>query len=209
MVLLTGMFGTAQPALLAFPDERPVFLREYSTNHYSVISYFMSRFFMEAFVTFMQVLVSSIISYYMIGFQCSFLAFLAIAYTLAMASTALAVLLGCAVEDPKLGQEMLPLLFVPQMLFAGFFVSPELMPSWLRWPQYLCTLTYSIRLILIQEFDRDCGSPEANKNCQDLLVRIQADPDEIWWYWLVLIGLFCAFRLLAVTVLRSKANKFY
>jgi len=39
-------------------------------------------------------------------------------YSLAMASTALAVLLGCAVEDPKLGQEMLPLLFVPQMLFG-------------------------------------------------------------------------------------------
>jgi hypothetical protein len=35
-------------------------------------------------------------------------------YSLAMASTALGVLLGCSVEDPKLGQEMLPLLFVPQ-----------------------------------------------------------------------------------------------
>jgi ABC-2 type transporter len=30
MVLLMSMFGTAQPALLAFPEERPVFLREYS-----------------------------------------------------------------------------------------------------------------------------------------------------------------------------------
>ena len=90
------MFGTAQPALLAFPDERPVFLREYSTNHYSVISYFLSRLLMEAFVTFMQVLVSTIISYFMIGFQCSFISFLVIAYALAMASTALAVLLGCA-----------------------------------------------------------------------------------------------------------------
>jgi hypothetical protein len=34
MVLMMGMFGTAQPALLAFPEERPVFLREYSTNQY-------------------------------------------------------------------------------------------------------------------------------------------------------------------------------
>ena len=40
MVLLMSMFGTAQPALLSFPEERPVFLREYSTNHYSVVSYF-------------------------------------------------------------------------------------------------------------------------------------------------------------------------
>lgn len=53
-------------------------------------------------------------------------------YMLAMASTAMAVMLGCSVEDPKLGQEMLPLLFVPQMLFAGFFVAPDLIPIWLR-----------------------------------------------------------------------------
>lgn len=57
MVLMMSMFGTAQPALLAFPEERPVFLREYSTNHYSVVSYFLSRLTMEAFITALQVLV--------------------------------------------------------------------------------------------------------------------------------------------------------
>eukprot|EP00980_Cylindrotheca_fusiformis_P018563 scaffold6150_cov223-Cylindrotheca_fusiformis.AAC.1 len=35
MIMIMSMFGTAQPALLAFPEERPVFLREYSTSHYS------------------------------------------------------------------------------------------------------------------------------------------------------------------------------
>jgi hypothetical protein len=57
MVMLMSMFGTAQPALLAFPEERPVFLREYSTNHYSVTSYFMSRLTMEAVITALQILV--------------------------------------------------------------------------------------------------------------------------------------------------------
>eukprot|EP00980_Cylindrotheca_fusiformis_P025441 scaffold13722_cov64-Cylindrotheca_fusiformis.AAC.1 len=61
-----------------------------------------------------------------------------------MASTALAVMLGCAVEDPKMGQELVPLLFVPQLLFAGFFVVPELIPIWLRWARYLCSLTYAL-----------------------------------------------------------------
>jgi hypothetical protein len=57
MVALMSMFGTAQPALLAFPEERPVFLREYSTNHYSVVSYFVSRLTMEAVITGAQILV--------------------------------------------------------------------------------------------------------------------------------------------------------
>jgi len=132
MVLLMGMFGTAQPALLGFPAERPVFLREYSTNHYSVVSYFVSRLTMEAFLTALQVLVANVITYFMIGFQLSFGIFYGASYALAMASTAIAVALGCSVEDPKLAQEMLPILFVPQMLFAGFFVTPNLIPVWLR-----------------------------------------------------------------------------
>ena len=68
----------------------------------------------------------------MIGFKSSFGILFANCYMLAMASTAMAVMLGCSVEDPKLGQELLPLLFVPQMLFAGFFVAPDLIPVWLR-----------------------------------------------------------------------------
>lgn len=48
MILMMSMFGTAMPTLLSFPEERPVFLREYSTNHYGVIAYFISRLAMEA-----------------------------------------------------------------------------------------------------------------------------------------------------------------
>ena len=94
---------------------------------------------------------------------------------------------GCSVEDPKLGQEMLPLLFVPQMLFAGFFVAPELIPAWLRWARYLCSLTYSVRIGLVEEFygrddcviennDGDVASP-----CDSLVSTIGADPDDTWW----------------------------
>jgi ABC-type multidrug transport system permease subunit len=142
-----------------------------------------------------------------------------IIYALAMASTALAVLLGCAVEDPKLGQEMLPLLFVPQMLFAGFFVRPELIPQFLRWAQYLCTLTFAVRILLVAEFNgcsedkNDCyrsHNPEAaSLTSRALLDGANANPDEIWWNWLVLIALFVVFRIGALYVLKSKATKFY
>jgi ABC-2 type transporter len=145
----------------------------------------------------------------MIGFQANFGIFLVIVYSLAMSSTALAVLLGCSVEDPKLAQEMLPILFVPQMLFAGFFVTPNLIPVWLRWAQYTCTLTYAVRLGLVAEFHENCGNPEANANCARLLDSIDARNDLTWMYWIVLLSLFFLFRLIAVGVLRKKATKFY
>ncbi|KAG7371928.1 ABC transporter [Nitzschia inconspicua] len=209
MVLLMSMFGTAQPALLAFPEERPVFLREYSTNHYSVVSYFIARFSMEAVVTGLQILVQLLITFWFIGFQSSFGMLWVAVYALAMSSTALSVLLGCAVEDPKLGQEMLPLLFVPQMLFAGFFVAPDLIPSWLRWARYLCTLTYAIRIALVEEFGDGCPSDDGSDPCLNLLNSIGAEPDETWWNWLVLVALFATFRLFALVVLQQKATKFF
>lgn len=46
----------------------------------------------------------------MIGFRSDFVMLYLNMYVLAMASTAMAVFLGCLVEDPKVGQEMLPLL---------------------------------------------------------------------------------------------------
>jgi len=58
MVLMMGMFGTAQSSLLAFPEERPVFLREFSTDHYAAFTYFLARLTMEAFVTFIQILIT-------------------------------------------------------------------------------------------------------------------------------------------------------
>eukprot|EP00550_Attheya_septentrionalis_P002132 CAMPEP_0198291248 /NCGR_PEP_ID=MMETSP1449-20131203/8839_1 /TAXON_ID=420275 /ORGANISM="Attheya septentrionalis, Strain CCMP2084" /LENGTH=615 /DNA_ID=CAMNT_0043989865 /DNA_START=103 /DNA_END=1947 /DNA_ORIENTATION=- len=184
MVLLMGMFGTAQPALLAFPEERPVFLREYSTNHYNVLSYFLARFTMEAFITSLQVMTQSLLCFFMISFQMNFFYWFFLSYALAMASTAMAVMLGCAVEDPKLGQEMLPILFVPQMLFAGFFVATDLIPIWLRWAQYLCSLTYASRIALIAEFD-DCGpdGSQAQDNCDNLQTNVGAESDDLWWYW--------------------------
>ena len=61
----------------------------------------------------------------MIAFKMSFIIYFLLIFALSMLSGATAVALGSMVEDPKMAQEFLPLLFVPQMLFAGFFVTPD------------------------------------------------------------------------------------
>jgi hypothetical protein len=151
----------------------------------------------------------AVITYFLIGFQADFAIYYATTYSLAMASTALGVMLGSAVENPKLGQEFLPVLFVPQMLFAGFFVAPKLIPIWLRWARFICTMTFALRIIMVAEFDRDCGSVRGNENCQDLLDNIDAVPEETWWNWIVLVTLFCFFRVTALAILQKKGSKFY
>jgi ABC-type multidrug transport system ATPase subunit len=71
MSLFMSLMGSALPTLLVFPQERPVFLREYSTDHYSVLAYFVSRFAVEAFITAVQCFLTAILTYYLIGFEVS------------------------------------------------------------------------------------------------------------------------------------------
>ena len=63
---------------------------------------------------------------------------------------------------------------------------------------------------MVGEFeDCDPSNPAANQECNDLLERTDADPDETWWNWVVLVALFVVFRVTALIVLRQKATKFY
>ena len=152
MVAISSMFGAAQPALLAFPTERPIFLREYSAGTYSVLPYFISKVCVELPLSFAQSLVQWVLVYFLIGFQGSFLLLLLASWALGCAATSVAVLLGCLVPDVKQAMEMTPVVFVPQMLFAGFFVRTSQIPIFLRWAQYLCSLKYSLNLLVLIEF---------------------------------------------------------
>jgi hypothetical protein len=110
---------------------------------------------------------------------------------------------GSAVENPKLGQEFLPVLLFPDAL-CRVLRSSKLIPIWLRWARFICTMTFALRIIMVAEFDRDCGSVRGNENCQDLLENIDAVPEETWWNWIVLVSLFCAFRFTALAILQKR-----
>lgn len=210
ILLLLALLGTAQPALLFFPEERPVFLREYSTDHYSVMSYFISRLVIEAVNTAIQVFIMVILIYYLVSFRGSFIIYFSTTYALAMSGTALAVMLGVLSEgNSKVAQQLLPLIFIPQLLFAGFFVSPDLIPKFLRWAQYVCVLTYAVRMLIVAEFHNCSDNYFENQSCQLLVVNVKADPDLTWAYWLALILYFCFFRMVALILLRKSATRFY
>lgn len=211
ILLMLALLGTAQPALLYFPEERPIFLREYSTDHYSAISYFVSRLFIEAVNTGIQVLIMVTLIYFMVSFQGSVAIYYATTYALAMSGTAMAVMLGVlSGGNAKVAQQLIPLIFIPQLLFSGFFVSPNLIPKFLRWAQYVCVLTYAVRMLIIEEF-YNCDEKNyfANQNCNLLVEKMEAKPGDEWFYWTMLIAYFFCFRTLALILLRKSASRFY
>lgn len=213
MIFIASMFGSAQPVMLAFPYERPMFLREYSTGTYGASAYFISKLLVEAPLNFIQCIEQFLLVYFLVDMQGNFIILTLCAWALAMCSCSVAVLLGCSVSDVKSVSELAPLLFVPQMLFVGFFIRTSLIPVFLRWAQYLCSLKYAMNLVILNEFslsnDACNTSPAAYENCQGLITSNQIDTKNYWYYILLLFALFAAFRIAGAVMLAEKAKKFY
>merc|ERR1719284_1767977 len=151
-IMISTMVTTANPLLLAFAFERPIFLREYSSHMYSSVAYFLSKTLVEIPVTFMTVTEMWIIAYFLMDFQGNFLFLVLISVGLCMGISSVALMLGCSVATAKSAQELAPLVLVPQILFTGIFVSINLIPRCLRWIQYGCALKYALNLVVIVEF---------------------------------------------------------
>lgn len=205
------MFGSAQPSLLEFPFERPMFMREYAVGTYGTFAYTLGKFVLELPIAIAQCLVQLIIVYFMAELQGNFFVILSATFSVGVVSSAVAILLGCIVTDPKQAVEMIPVVLVPQILFAGFFIRTSMIPYWLRWAQYLCSLKYGVNIFLINEFAsfRESCSGDAAENCALVKDKNNVEPNQVWVYYVVLLGIFLFCRVMAMHFLSKKALRFY
>lgn len=213
LLVIFSLFGSGQSVLLAFPFERPMILREYVTGTYGILAYFLSKIVIEIPITFLQMLLQYIIAYFMIDLQGNFIFIVLAAFGLGMVSNSVAMGLGCLIPDVKDVTEMAPLAYVPQILFAGFFIRTSQIPIFLRWAQYLCGMKYAMNLIIMTEFrvtsDSCQTSPEAIANCQNLIELNDIKPKYFYIYIIILAILCIGFRILGGIVLLQKAKRFY
>jgi hypothetical protein len=158
-------------------------------------------------------LLQYLIAYFMIGLQGNFIFLVLISWGLGMVSNSLAMAMGCLIPDVKDVTELAPLAYVPQILFAGFFIRTSQIPVFLRWAQYLCGMKYAMNLSFMTEFkvtDPSCShSPEAITNCSNILSENNVDTAHYYIYIIILFALFAAFRAAGAFVLAQKAKRFY
>lgn len=179
MVGINAMMTATQPTLISFPSERPVFLREYASNMYGVVPYFVSKSCVEFVILVVQVTVALIVCYWLMALQGNFGVLVAAFSLLGGASSSIALLIGCAVGDVKQAIELAPLVMVPQILFAGFFIKLSMIPVWLRWIQYICGLKWATNISWANEF---AGAVYEKA----VLTRNDIDPSMNWLNYVIL-----------------------
>lgn len=230
---IAGMFGLSQPLLLSFPLERPVFMREYAVGTYSAIPYFISKMIVEIPLMIMQSMIIWLCTYHLIGFSGNFFILMLYTALLGLVAASSALLIGSVANNVNVAIQLTPLLFVPQIMFAGFFVPIDSIPAWIRWPQYLCSLKYSINVMMITELenvpnswpsslnttlyeeavfgcsgsalksDKTCDNP----NEQALFPSSDVEATNLGLYLGILLIVLAIFRLASLVCLSTKASR--
>ncbi|CAK0904346.1 unnamed protein product [Prorocentrum cordatum] len=219
---ISSMMGSAQPILLSFPSERPVFLREYASQQYSVLPYFVAKTLVEMPVVFISNLMTYLFSYWIMGLQGNFLELTVIGWALGITSSSLALVIGCGVASGEKAIQLAPLALIPQMLFSGLFLPVSKIPTSLQWVKYLCPLKYAINLATMAEFHYikesmdDCEIHHPQQVCRGLYPGNYLRQDLIenqgvqWSDWVldvaILTGLFVTFRTISLILLWRKGK---
>lgn len=200
-IAISAMMGAVQPVLLTFQFRRPVFIREYSAGYYGVTPYFFSKFAVEIPKTAILCIITVTPAYFIMKLKSDYWILVACVYATQMSSTGIALFLGCVAPNVQAALSLAPLVFVPQMLFSGFFVGLKQIPYWLQWCPYLCGLKYSLGLMLMEEFHDQPGK-------EFVYERFDLHYDQVWNSIYILIALTVVFRLLSGVALKRLATRY-
>ena len=148
------MLGSAQPVILLFPSERPLFVREYANGTYSAVAYFWSKLVMELPLSLTTALITVLVSYWLEALQGSFILHVVAMWLLGLAAASTALCAGCIAKSAKDAVEATPAIFVPQILFGGFFIKITQIPEWIRWAQVSVSLPASVERASTARFRR-------------------------------------------------------
>merc|ERR1719433_348245 len=185
MIAISSMFAASEPMLLTFDETRSVFVREYLTGTYGVAAWMFIKTMIEIPKELFFQLEVTLITYWIVGFQANFFYLVICLFLIAFCASTTALFFGSLGPDAKSSMELAPMIFVPQILFAGFLIPITQIPEWIRWAEKVCFLKYGIDLIGIFEFrDEYEGLPRKE---QTVWLSLDVYENEWWWTGLIMI----------------------
>lgn len=155
-------FNAIQNVILIFPDERPVFLREVNNNMYNVGPYFWAKVISELPFSIMTPVIFGCIVYFTVALNPGvdhFLMFLLTLVLIYNASSGYSLIISASFSDKQLAVTLTPVLIIPFMLFAGFFVSTSSIPIFLKEFEYLSIFKYGYQALMMNQFDNNSNFP--------------------------------------------------
>ena len=131
---------------LIFPVERPVFLREVNNSMYSTSAYFWGKVLSELPMSIFVPVLQGVLVYFALGLNTNewykFPLFLSSSILCYNACTGFGYILGTAISNKQVSAIVVPIIFVPLMLFAGFFTNQNNIPEFLDPLKWIAIFRY-------------------------------------------------------------------
>jgi ABC-type multidrug transport system ATPase subunit len=154
VMVMLSIFGQVEGVSVTIPSIRQLFSAEHSfADFYGSWAFFMAQLFIELPMTFVNSVIQVTAAYWIVGFQGSYAAWIGIVFCTSVATSSVGWLIACTSKSPLVALQLIPVVFLPQLLFSGLLTDVQLIPSWLNWLEYACYLKYSLNLAFLIE----CG----------------------------------------------------
>lgn len=183
---------------------------------YDVGPYFWAKVFSELPHGILTPVVFGCIVYFAIGYNTvfwwKFPLFLVITILIYNAATGYALVISSLVSDKQLAVTLTPVLIIPFMLFAGFFVNQENIPVWLIEFQYLSIFKYGYQALFLNEFydlDLECDDPSLPVAEQCDPIADFNSPEDLGASIGALCGLYVGCYLLSLIILKTVSSKYW
>jgi len=151
--VMNTVVNAVQNVVLIFPEERPCFLREVNNNMYGPSPYFWAKITSELPFSVAQPIIFGTIVYYIVGLNdvnsSYFFMFLLIIILTYNAAQGYALVISAGFNDKQLAVTLTPVLIIPFMLFAGFFVSTSNIPIFLKIFEWISIFKYAYNALLV------------------------------------------------------------
>jgi len=154
-IIVNGAMGSMLRLVNTFPPERPVFLRESKNRMYSTLSYFSAKTITDLPFLILLPILFTAISYWMIGYKPEggiYIMFNIVMVLAYFVGSSLGFILGIVAKDSTTAMTLVPMVFIPFMMFSGFLINADSIPYYFYPIRYTSFLKYSFEIIVYNEF---------------------------------------------------------
>ena len=154
-IIINASFNETMPTIAAFAMQRVVFFRERDSRTYSILAYWIAK---QMSMLFLQLAIPSVycaIIYWMVGFQSDwykFFIFYTVVVEVALITGSVGMIMGSSLP-PTPATVLSPIFIIVSMIFSGFLVNIDNIPSFIRWLQWLSFGKYAFDALIQNEYN--------------------------------------------------------
>jgi len=148
-------FGGILGPFFGFATERKIFLFQQQDGLYSTSAFYAGKIVAEMPMFFVTATLWSVIFYWMCNFRPGaghFFIFWIVIVLVVNVAYSYGMLIVNLIPNQQVALQVFPVLFMPLMIFSGFYLNKDNTPVYFIWVQYISFIKWSFQAIVLNEF---------------------------------------------------------